>query len=377
MTVPAATTSASPMPDELSEIQDPAGWRGSDLGDIGNLSLALDPPQLDELETALERVEDAGVPLEATDEAHFHLPTLGPILDGIRQELEDGKGFVLLRGLPFDRWSTQRSRLAAWAIGCWLGRHVCQNAQGQRIVDVTDLTAEGQSPRQYRTSQELRLHNDPASDIIGLGCLRAAKSGGESVITSAVAIHNAMLKERPDLLALLYQGFHWHRFGEGRPEDGAVTAQPVPLFATQDGRLSCRYVRAPIAAGHKTADLPLSDAQVEALDLFDRLAASPELRLSFRMQPGDLLLVNNLVVLHARTQFLDHPEAERKRHMVRLWIEGRPGFRSVPPTLNFFNGGACGIPQQEGRIAAYSDLDSLYRGRESGGVARLGISSTR
>ena len=139
---------------------------------------------------------------------------MSPILDGIRPELQDGKGFVLLRGLPFDRWSRPRSRLAAWAVGCWLGRHVCQNAQGQRIVDVTDMTAEGRSPRQYRTSQELRLHNDPASDIVGLGCLRAAKSSGESVITSAVA-----------------------------------------------------------------------DAQVEALDLFDRLAASPELRLSFACKP--------------------------------------------------------------------------------------------
>lgn len=83
------------------------------------------------------------------------------------------------------------------------------------------------------------------------------------------------------------------------------------------------------------------------------------------------------MVLHARTQFVDHREPERKRHMVRLWIEGRPGFRPMPLGLNFFNGGACGIPHQEGRIAEYDDLDSLYRGRESGGVARLGLDPTR
>ena len=86
------------------------------------------------------------------------------------------------------------------------------------------------------------------------------------------------------------------------------------------------------------------------------------------MQAGDPLLVINLMVLHARTQSVDHPEPERKRHMVRLWTEGRPGFRPVPSALNCFNGGACGIPHREGRMAEYADLDSLYRGRERGGV---------
>src|SRR5437763_650781 len=87
-------------------------------------------------------------------------------------------------------------------------------------ADWNAATGKEASPRQYRTSQELRLHMDPASDLMGLACVQDAKAGGESVITSAVAVHNAMQASRPDLLALLYRGFHWHRFNEGRPEDG-------------------------------------------------------------------------------------------------------------------------------------------------------------
>jgi hypothetical protein len=192
------------------------------------------------------------------------------------------------------------------------------------------------------------------------------------VITSAVAVHNAMLAQRPDLLELLYRGFHWHRFGEGRPQDGPFTADLVPVFASEHGQLSCRYVRSPIAAGHKEAGVPLTDAQIEALDLLDRLCASPELRLAFRLQPGDLLLVNNLAVLHARTQFEDHAEIDRRRHMVRLWLEGVDGFRAVPQVLNFFNAGRCGIPFQAGQQGGY-DVASLYRDRASGGVAKLGV----
>src|SRR5690606_6774338 len=123
--------------------------------------------------------------------------------------------------------------------------------------------------------------------------------------------------------------------------DGDITREPVPVFAVRDGQLSCRYVRAPIAAGHRDAGVPLSDAQIAALDEFDRLASSPELRLAFTLQPGDLLMVNNLTVLHARTQFVDHDEPERRRHLLRLWLEGGQGFRAVPPVLNYFNGGAC------------------------------------
>jgi hypothetical protein len=237
---------------------------------------------------------------------------------------------------------------------------------------VSDVSGQEPSPRQYRTSQELRLHMDPASDLIGLACVQDAKSGGESVLTSAVAVHNAMLAQRPDLLELLYRGFHWPRFGEGRPEDGPFTRELVPIFAQEQGRLSCRYVRSPIAAGHKDAGVPLTESQIEALDLFDKLASSPELRVASRLQPGDLLMVNNLAVLHARTQFEDHPEREKRRHMVRLWLEGEPGFRAVPRQLNFFNGGRCGIAPQAGQEAHY-DIGSLYKDRASGGVARLGV----
>jgi hypothetical protein len=327
---------------------------------------------VEELASVCAGLEARGRGWNDTTKEDFPFRALGPRLAAALCELQDGRGFVLLRGFPFGTWSKDRARLAAWGLGTWLGTHVTQTVQGARLVDVSDVTGKDPSPRQYRTSQELRLHMDPASDIIGLACVQDAKSGGESVITSAIAVHNAMLGQRPDLLALLYEGFHWHRFGEGRPEDGPYTKERVPVFAQEQGRLSCRYVRSPIAAGHKDAGVPLTDAQIEALDLFDALARSPELRLAFRMQPGDLLLANNLAVLHARTQFEDHPLQEQRRHMVRLWIEGQPGFRPVPRELNFFNGGRCGIPVQAGQQAAY-DVASLYQDRASMGVATLGL----
>lgn len=365
-----AITASVPPP---ARIEDSANWDATGHLGIAALAHEVTPAQVADLASVCEPLQQRGRGWNDTQRGDFPFGELAPALERALDELRCGRGFALLRGLPLDRWSKEQARLAVWGIGTWIGRHVSQTVQGQRLVDVSDVTGNEPSPRQYRTSQELRLHNDPASDIVGLACVQDAKAGGESVITSAVAVHNAMLERRPDLLALLYRGFHWHRFGEGRPGDGAFTRELVPVFAVRNGQLSCRYVRSPIAAGHKEAGVPLSDAQIEALDLLDRLSASPELRLAFRMRPGDLLLMNNLCVLHARTQFEDHTEPQRRRHMVRLWLEGFEGFRAVPRQLNFFNGGQCGIPFQQGQEAGY-DVAALYRERASGGVAKLGLS---
>lgn len=356
----------------IAPVTDPADWYAGSFAGPEAFARQVSREEAAELVAVCEALEARRLGWNDTARADFPFRALAPLLGDALRELQDGRGFVLLRGLPLAQGSKERARLAAWGLGTWIGNHVSQTAQGIRLVDVSDVTGKEPSPRQYRTSQELRLHTDPASDLIGLACVQDARSGGESVLTSAVAVHNAMLAQRPDLLALLYHGFHWHRFNEGRPEDGPFSRERVPVFAQEQGRLACRYVRTPIAAGHKEAGVPLSDAQIEALDCFDQLASSPGLRVSFRMRPGDLLLVNNLAVLHARTQFEDHAAQDRRRHMVRLWLEGLTGFRPVPPVLNFFNGGACGIPFQAQREAAY-DIASLYKERASGGAARLGL----
>ncbi|MDB5948055.1 MAG: hypothetical protein JWQ33_3081 [Ramlibacter sp.] len=300
---------------------------------------------------------------------------LGATLGRLRAELQSGRGFVLLRGLPFDRWTIDESRMATWAIANAIGIPVSQTASGARLVDVMDTSRQEATPRQFSTSQELRLHTDPASDLIGLACVRAAASGGDSVLASSISVHDAMLRQRPDLVHVLYEGFRWHRFGEGRPQDAAVSEYKVPVFSKEDDRLSCRYVRSPIVAGQRDAGNPLTALQIEALDLFDQLASSPELRVTFRMEPGDIVLVNNLTVMHARTQFVDHAAPALPRQLFRLWLAGFRGFRPVRPELNYFNAGHCGIPATG--MKAHYDMQSLYADPASGGAARLGVGAVR
>jgi alpha-ketoglutarate-dependent taurine dioxygenase len=61
------------------------------------------------------------------------------------------------------------------------------------------------------------------------------------------------------------------------------------------------------------------------LDLFDDDALSAD----FDLEPGQLQFVDNRVLGHARTEFHDHPEPDRRRHLVRLWLR-EAGRRAYP-----------------------------------------------
>ena len=62
-------------------------------------------------------------------------------------------------------------------------------------------------------------HSD-GSDLVGLLCLERAKEGGTSTVCNAVAIHNELVRTRPDLAAELYEPQPYDFRGE-QPSGGA------------------------------------------------------------------------------------------------------------------------------------------------------------
>jgi hypothetical protein len=49
------------------------------------------------------------------------LPTLGPVLDRLRAEVLDGRGFALLRGMPVEERPIAESATAYWGVGTYFG----------------------------------------------------------------------------------------------------------------------------------------------------------------------------------------------------------------------------------------------------------------
>jgi alpha-ketoglutarate-dependent taurine dioxygenase len=283
------------------------------------------------------------------------------------EEVRAGQGVVLIRGLPVGG-SLEQFTDAVWELGKHFGQALSQNAQGELVGHVIDATKEDATPRMYRSNLELRPHSDITA-MISLACWQKAQSGGASVVVSGVTVHDEIRRRAPQLLEPLYRGYYYHRLGEEGPDEEPATPYRVPVFANMNGQLSVRYQRAGIAAGHRERGVPLTEADIAAFNLFDEIAKAPENRLSFYLERGEMMVINNYTVMHARTQFTNYPEPERQRRLVRLWLDA-PGFRDVPAQFNLFK--ANGVPPQSGKRASY-DFRKLYAEDPvaSGGIPKI------
>ena len=338
-------------------IGHPTAWKVTDFTSPREYTVELTTVQLADIDDAVKQVRASGLALDDIERRHFPLPTLTPVIEYIQREIATGLGFVVVGRLPVDRYTKDELGMIYWGLGTHLGRGLSQSVMGDRLGHVKDVSRQDPNARAYRNRQELSPHTD-LSDLVGLLCLRSARAGGTSRLTSALAIHNAILAERPLYLDRLYRGYIYHRRGEERPGDLPVTPHPVPVFSNVGGHVSVRYVRTYIEAGMAAVGAPIDQFDREVLDFFELTSKRPDLMLEFTLEPGQMYFLNNYTVLHARTEFEDFEEEERRRHLLRLWLEV-PGMRAVHPHVHLFDG--QGIAPVAGRTPSYDWKDLTTR----------------
>lgn len=313
----------------ITQVPSSADWRAADFAQGKDWIDYLTSADLAELDAALQHAKSRGLTGTEVTREDFPLPTLAARLERQLETLINGRGFSLIRGFPARNYSKEDAGTIFWGIGTYLGSPWPQNAQGDLIGDVRDTgrSIMDTDVRGYQTRMHLPFHTD-GSDLVGLMCLRTAKEGGISSIVSSVACHNALARTRPDLLARLYEEFYidWR---EEQPA-GELPYYSMPVFTQHDGRLFNRYVRGYIDSAQRFKELPrLTPLELEALDALDALTVSDEFRLDMDLQPGDMQFVNNYVIFHSCTEYIDHDAQDDKRHLKRLWLatdrlESRP-----------------------------------------------------
>ena len=278
-----------------------------------------------ELEAALEHAEartERTLDITVDD---FPLPSLGPQLEAAARELIDGRGVVLIRGVPVDRLGPDRASAVYWGMGAHLGQPWPQNHKGHLLGDVTDQGKSGYDPTSRGNEiggVAFPFHSD-GSDLVGLFCLDAGAGGGASLVANAVSIHNELVRTAPDLAAELYEPFAYDMRGEekaGHPAlvpDAGVHAEGAPALHALHPALHPLGPPPPRRAGARrrrparrwTASTPC--------------APIPTFHLSMQLRPGDMQFVNNYHVLHARDAYTDDRPNGRVRHLKRLWLETR------------------------------------------------------
>lgn len=311
-------------------IAGPAAWIGAELDEQQLWFHEFCSDEIAALDGALARVKQAGKTFPNFTKDDFQIPELVVLLSELSEELENGRGFAVMRGLPVERYTEEEIHILYYGMGLIMGIPVRQNPRGEllgTVMNVGDLT--DKSTRVYETNAYLPYHTDP-SDVVGLLCLRQAKSGGLSSLVSVASVYNQLLTDHPDTLETLYQPWYYAHLGEDLPT-------PSPLFSYHQGKLAFRYLRQYIELGHEMMNAPLTHKQIHALDVLDHVTAQQHLRLSMMMQPGDIQWANNYAVMHSRTEFEDFDEPGRRRKKLRLWLK-MPNARALAPDFPGRNG---------------------------------------
>ncbi len=306
---------------DLHELEPAAEWRAADVADPDAWTLRLTRSDHQELDAALTTAKAKSTDPLDLGKGDFPLDGLAAKLEGVVDTLLDGRGFVRIASLDVDRYGDEDLTLLYWGIGLHLGEPWAQNKHGHVLGDVTDQGKTVDDPT-VRGNElggiALDYHTD-GSDLVGLLCLRTARTGGLSCVANALAIHNQLVREHPDLAAALYEPMPYDARGEQAAGSSGFYA--IPAFTEHGGRLFVRFIPQYILASQRHADAPrLSPLARTAIATMSELANDPEFNVYMDLQPGEMQFINNYHVLHGRTAYEDDVARGYKRHLKRLWL---------------------------------------------------------
>lgn len=320
----------------MKPLIDPAGWTAEELAASDDWIYELSDAERSEISAAVAAIEKRRLDVKDVQRDDFVVPRFGKALSALRDEMLNGRGFVLIRGLQVAEFTRKQSAIAYWGLSCHLGRAVSQNGKGHLLGHVKDVGGDygDANTRGYLTNAHMGFHSDRC-DYVGLLCLQAAKSGGESRIVSAVTLHNEILARRPDLMEELVKDYCWSWVGEIPPDSKPFYEMPV--FSFQDGFVCVRGVSSQIFKSQGMEGVPdFTERQVKALEFYKALVE--ELAFDMEFRQGDIQFLHNHVTLHSRREFSDWSNPDRRRHLLRLWLYDDDG-RAVLPVYRQVIGG--------------------------------------
>jgi hypothetical protein len=315
-------------------ITAPGAWQRRDVRPE-DYRVGLSAACRDELLRAADVLAANPLPTILLDPAEFDLPHCRAAMAEAKRRLDQGVRFTLIDRLPIDEVPLESAKALYWLLAALVSRPVAQKLDGTMIYDVHDTGATatpGSGIRPDKTNIELKLHNDNSynttpPDYVALLCVNAAKRGGHSRVMSFLTAHNLMLERHRALLPRLYQPFWFDRqreFAEGEP-----TIFSAPVYDYDGGRLRARFSAHQIRGGYalkgEAIDQPGAAALGAVLAMFD----DDDLTIDFDLEPGHIQILHNRATGHSRTAFEDHPEPERRRRLVRLWLRDY-GRRAYP-----------------------------------------------
>ncbi|WNJ99792.1 TauD/TfdA family dioxygenase [Thalassospiraceae bacterium LMO-JJ14] len=322
----------------LIDVDTAAGWYAKDLHDDRRWVFFIDAAARKQMTAAVKKAYDPDRRLFDYSRSDFDLGPAWETIAAAIREAYHGRGIALVKGLPREGISEQEFELMNWAIGLNTGVARPQGKMSQYISPVRDAGTDyrASNGRGYSSNAKLDFHTD-GCDIVSLACYNAAKSGGQSMISSSVTARRILIEEHPDLAEVAHSDtFCFSRQKEEAPDEHKFYRQP--LFDICDGRLFGKWNRNRVmSAANNIDEVPaLTPEQLATGEALDDILSRPDVMFTMYLEPGDLQLLNNHVMLHSRTDYEDFEEPEKKRMLSRLWLAPPDSVRLPDSWGDFF-----------------------------------------
>lgn len=308
-------------------------WRRDDLH-TDNYLVPLTGACFDEIRRVADELRQFPLPTIVRRPDEFEMQACRAAMAEVRRILRHGVRFAIVDRLPLDEIGVEAAIGIYWLLASMVARPVAQSLDGKLIYDVLDTGGQalpGSGVRPDQTNIELKFHTDNSynttpPECVALLCLHTAQRGGHSRVASFHTLHNVLLRRHPEVLPRLYRPFWFDRQREFNPGEPPVFSAPA---FTDGGEVRARFSAHQIRGGYTLRGEPLDNEGAAALAALLDLFEDGDLSADFDLEPGQMQFVNNRVLGHARTEFADFPEPERRRHLVRLWLRDH-GRRAYP-----------------------------------------------
>lgn len=320
----------------MQPVTGPSVWNRAEIATRTNWHYQLSQQTIAEIKANLVNIDSSNVVYKDINPDNFPLPSFVEQAKEISQQLGSGRGIAKLAGLDIASYTLDEAKLIYSGICNYIGVTVSQSHLGDYIGEVMDFR-NSDDDRRYHNGGEFIMHRDPTTDVTGLLSIRKSMEGGYSRLISAGTMHNALLTDYPGLMETIYQGFYYRRTTPDRGNTDLYTPYRIPVFDfAESGEFMSHYIPGFSEFYQERDELPKDHPEVLAqAAIKDVLWNRPELYLENLMEPGDMQFSSNRTVLHARTDYVDYPEIERARLLLRVWLQ-LPESSTIPAHMEMF-----------------------------------------
>jgi len=306
------------------KISSPMSWISNTVLDQGGL-VRLNDECLRELEHVVNELRANPLPDVALNPKFFNMPACNALMLKIREQISTGIGLAIIDRLPIQDCDETIAKKLYWLLMSMVGQPVAQKWDGTLLYDVRDEGGRdiaGSNIRSSKTNGDQGYHVDNAFNLppefVSLLCLQPAKEGGTSGIISFETVHNILRRDHPNILARLYEPFYFDRQMEHAP--GEVRTISKPIFETDGETIETNYSPNVIYRGYEMIDEEMDEDTHAALQAIKNVCESPGVGKDLEFEIGQIQILNNRRIGHRRTAYVDWPESNRQRHLVRIWI---------------------------------------------------------